>query len=350
MSENTKIEWCDHTFNPWVGCARVSPGCDHCYAEAWSRRAGNADLWQGARRRTSAANWRLPVKWNRRAELQHRAWQEGLALFGVDEAECIARGFIKPRRPRVFCASLADVFDNLVPGHWRWDLFRLIAATPYLDWLLLTKRIGNARAMLNSAASAALDEFVGSPVWDRAPWPNVWLGATVVNQDEADRDLPKLLETPAALRWVSYEPALGPVDFTRLYGGISMCGAYDVKVDALTGRYAPAWSGRGPCLIGSSHQCARLDWIVVGGESGGGARPFDLGWAYRTVQHCREAGTAVFIKQLGANPHAHQVYGTYSFSGQPAHFERLELHDRKGGDIAEFPIGLRVREWPEAHA
>lgn len=183
MAENTKIEWAHHTFNPWVGCTKVSPACDHCYAEAWAKRTGNGHLWNdGERRRTSEATWRLPLKWNREAE---------------------ERGI----RYRVFCASLADVFDNVVPDEWRGDLLRLIRQTPHLDWLLLTKRIGNARHMLERTLSAG-------HLWH---WPNVWLGITVVNQDEADRDVPKLLSTPARVRFLSLEPLLGPVDLTSIW-------------------------------------------------------------------------------------------------------------------------------------
>jgi protein gp37 len=134
MAENTKIEWTDHTFNPWEGCQKVGPGCDHCYAETRNARfsGGQAVNWGPGtlRRRTSAANWKLPMKWNKHAQLQHDAW-EGFKNQnpGLTDDELIAKGFVKPRRPRVFCASLADVFDNAVDPQWRDDLFALIAAT-----------------------------------------------------------------------------------------------------------------------------------------------------------------------------------------------------------------------------
>ena len=173
MSANTKIEWADHTFNPWEGCTKVGPGCDHCYAEARNARfgGGTANNWgPGApRRRTSEANWKLPLKWNREAK-----------KLGI--------------RKKVFCASLADVFDNDVETAWRSDLFELITRTLHLDWLLLTKRIGNAKAML---AEACRYNYGGAYI-RQGFLLNVWLGATVVNQEEADRDIPKLLMTPAA--------------------------------------------------------------------------------------------------------------------------------------------------------
>src|SRR5262245_18137233 len=123
MGADSKIEWCHHTFNAFVGCTKVSPACDHCYAEAWAKRAGHPELWAGERRRTSAENWKQPLKWDKAA-----------ARTG--------------ERHRVFCASLADVFDNQVPDVWRTDLWKLIDLTPNLDWLLLTKRPQNIAKML----------------------------------------------------------------------------------------------------------------------------------------------------------------------------------------------------------
>lgn len=166
MGENTAIEWCDHTFNPWIGCQKVGPGCDHCYAERdMDHRFGRVKWGPGqVRQRTSAANWKKPLAWNRAAE------RDGV-------------------RRKVFCASLGDWLDNAVPNQWREDLAALIEATPHLDWLLLSKRSGN------------FDKL--------APWhaddipANVWLGITVVNQEEADRDIPKLLAIPAVVRFLS---------------------------------------------------------------------------------------------------------------------------------------------------
>lgn len=185
MAENSKIEWTHHTFNPWYGCQRVGPGCDHCYAEGWAKRSGLVQWGAGAdRRRSSDAAWRKPLKWNAEAE-----------RLGV--------------RYRVFCASLADVFDNAVPASWRADLFQLIERTPHLDWLLVTKRVGNVAPMMQEVARRLfwLDhlEAPGFP-------ENVWLGITVVNQQEANRDIPRLLALPACVRFLSMEPLLGPVD------------------------------------------------------------------------------------------------------------------------------------------
>lgn len=250
MAEITGIAWTDSTFNPWIGCTKVGPGCDHCYAEALDKR----HRWKGSthwgagveRMRTSVANWAKPRAWNKARQ------KDG-------------------KTHRVFCASLADVFDNEVPTEWRNDLFTLMWETPALTWLVLTKRIGNAKHMLPFTTMR-----------------NVWLGATIVNQEEADRDVPKLLETNAAIRFVSYEPAIGPVDWKQYPG---------------------------------------IDWIIVGGESNqSGARPFDISWAHNSILQAREIGAAPFVKQLGS------LHG---------------MKDRAGANPDEWPDALRVREFPK---
>lgn len=251
MSENTKIEWCDHTFNPWVGCTKISPACDHCYAESWAKRSGQV-VWSGERKRTSIANWRLPLKWNREAE---------------------ASG----TRPKVFCASLADVFDNEVDPVWFTDLFELIEATPNLDWLLLTKRIGNVAKM------------VADGRWFPTHWPNVWIGATICNQAEADRDIPKLLAVPAAKRFLSMEPLLSPVELGLQCENWSN----EIVMDPETGAYecckACDFTG-----IGNA-----IDWVIVGGESGYNARPMHPDWARSLRDQCDAAGVPFLFKQHG---------------------------------------------------
>ena len=235
MAENSNIEWTHHTFNPWEGCQKVGPGCDNCYAEARDIRFTGGTHWGpgSPRRRTSAANWRKPLAWDRAA-----------ALAG--------------ERHRVFCASLADVFDNAVDPAWREDLWRLIETTPNLDWMLLTKRPGNIAKML-------------PPSWG-AGWHNVWLGCTVVNQAEADRDIPKLLAVPAAIRFLSMEPLLGPVDLAQATRRV---------------------------LRHQSYLNLNLHLVIVGGESGPGARPMHPDWARSLRDQCQAAGVAFFFKQWG---------------------------------------------------
>ncbi|WP_454056074.1 phage Gp37/Gp68 family protein [Cupriavidus sp. Marseille-Q8015] len=258
MSENSKIEWTDHTFNPWEGCQKVGPGCDHCYAETRNARfgGGQAINWgPGApRRRTSPANWRKPLAWN-------SAHDKFFAQHG--------------RRQRVFCASLADVFDNAVSPVWRADLFELIKRTPNLDWLLLTKRIGNAHEMMQASVECLMDA-------DRdLPWPNVWIGATITSQAEADRDIPKLLEVPARVRFLSMEPLLGPVDLERPMPGPDIDQGGGARICQ-------------PWMIQSG-----IDWVIVGGESGHGARPVHPNWARSLRDQCAAAGVPFLFKQWG---------------------------------------------------
>ncbi|CAJ3186263.1 Bacteriophage protein gp37 [Burkholderia pseudomallei] len=262
MSENSKIEWCDHTFNPWEGCQKVGPGCDHCYAEARNARfgGGSAVNWgPGApRRRTSAANWRKPLAWN-------AAHEQFFAAHG--------------RRQRVFCSSLADVFDNAVYPMWRVDLFELISNTPNLDWLLLTKRIGNARDMISSVLGSIMRD---EREW---PWPHVWLGATIVNQAEADRDIPKLLAVPARVRFLSMEPLLGPVDLRfHIYS-------------EPTGNFRTHGGKRQLELRRPAD--GGLHWVIAGGESGQGARPMHPDWARSLRDQCAAAGVPFLFKQWG---------------------------------------------------
>jgi protein gp37 len=223
--ENSKIEWTDHTFSPWLGCTKVSDACTNCYAESWAKRTGHPELWAGERRRTTAANWLQPIKWNRKAEAE-----------GV--------------RRRVFCASLADVFDNQVPTFWREDLFKLIAATSHLDWLLLTKRPQNIAKMIPWGTRGL-------------PWPNVWLGTTAENRDEMARRRGHLLSVPAAVHFLSCEPLLERI-------------------------WLPALDS----------YWASLNWVICGGESGGGARMMEESWARSLRDECREMGIAFFMKQM----------------------------------------------------
>jgi protein gp37 len=233
MGDTTEISWTDSTFNPWIGCQHVSPGCDHCYAEAqnafrqWT--AGGAWGPHAERRRTSAATWHKPRLWNAEAPAfarAHRRWR------------------------RVFCASLADVFDNQAPKAWRADLFCLIRETPELDWQLLTKRPQNIARMLPAD-------------WGEG-YPNVWLGTTAEDAERFRMRWPILSRMPAACRFVSYEPGIGPL------------GAIDI--------------GRANCLP---------DWIISGGESGGHARVMQAAWARHVRDQCRALGIAFLHKQWG---------------------------------------------------
>lgn len=255
MSENTKIEWADHTFNPWTGCTKVSPACDHCYAEGWAKRSGHVQWGPHAeRRRTTPKIWKGPRDWNDQAE----AFQ---AQHG--------------RRQRVFCASLADVFDNAAPREWRDDLATLILDTPDLDWLLLTKRIGNAGAMLG-------EMFLDGPP------DNIRVGATICNQPEAERDIVKLLALGIP-NFLSIEPMLGPVDLDTIYN--SDFGEGQPYLHPLLGRVSDGQ--------GDSCSAPAIDWVICGGESGPGSRPMHPDWARSLRDQCASAGVPFHFKQWG---------------------------------------------------
>jgi protein gp37 len=316
MSANSKIEWTDHTFNPWEGCTKVGPGCDHCYAEVRNARfAGGQSINWGAgapRRRTSESNWRLPLRWNAQKFYQcacgwrgHDVNTEGTSLTaGLPSCpECDSMD-LRDARQRVFCASLADVFDNEVPREWRYDLLWLISNTPNLDWLLLTKRIGNAHQMLTEECAR-----MGFP-WSPKRWHNVWIGATICNQEEADRDIPKLLDVPAAVRFLSMEPLLGPVDLTHINDGkevweVSCLSAWTWEQEIENWRGTSDeweedfkdWYNLSEMPSGPMHNV--LDWVIVGGESGPHARPMHPDWARSLRDQCAAAGVPFLFKQWG---------------------------------------------------
>lgn len=224
MGKDSKIEWTTHTFNPWWGCTKVSEACKHCYAESWAKRVGK-DVWgPGVERRTFGDDhWKQPVRWN-----------------------ALAEGAVE--RPRVFCASMADVFEDReeLDTH-RFRLWDLIEATPNLDWLLLTKRPENVQARVR---------------WG-TDWPsNVWIGTTVELQKRADELLPHLAKIPAKVRFISAEPLLGPLELRR-------------------------WLG------------ASIDWVITGGESGPKARPASPDWFRSLMLQCMENDVPFHFKQWG---------------------------------------------------
>lgn len=257
MGEESKIEWCDHTFNAWWGCTKVSPACDNCYAETWAKRTGFPDLWgvNAGRRTFGAAHWAEPLKWNKAAAERSRTL--------------------------VFCNSMADVFDNHPACEEpRRMLFELIRITPNLTWLILTKRIGYARITLGSSFDWA-DNF-----------PNVWLGISVCNQDEADRDIPKLLAIPAAVRFLSCEPLLGRIDLAAFQKGVctTCAGAGEVAASGPTTTFPEDDDGLERCDdcggTGLWEDNPGLNWVIVGGESGHGARRMDPWWAENLRVEC----------------------------------------------------------------
>src|ERR1051325_199805 len=246
MGTVTKISWTDHTFNPWIGCAKVSAGCTNCYAEElMDNRYGRVRWGKGQPRdRTSPANWKLPIRWDNDARIGG------------------------PSRVLVFCASLADWLDDEADANWLGDLLELIDKTPNLTWQLLTKRPENWESRLaivqgishekhNRAAAIAAKWLKGTPP------QNIWIGASAEDQKNYDLRAPRLTRIPARIRFISAEPLLGPIRFGPMVG---------------------------------------IHWVIFGGESGAKARSCDVEWITKGLLECREAGVAPFVKQLGTLP------------------------------------------------
>lgn len=315
MGETTRISWCDHTFNPWIGCQKVSAACDNCYAETWDNRFGGGHWGPGApRRRTSPQNWNQVRRWNRQA---------------------ISDGV----RRTVFVASLADIFDKAAEPEWLVDVWRLIQDCPGLDFLLLTKRPQNIPKRL-------------PPDWGDG-WPNVWLGTSVENQEEADRRIPHMLAVPAVIHFLSCEPLLGPVDLTRLKPAL-----FAADASALTG----LWKWRdGP----SKRETTHIDWVICGGESGTGARPMHPDWARSLRDQCAAAGVPFFFKQWGE--WAPQAVANSEKAAETA--ERIDLNGhrraarfgaRRPGEVTVQRSGKRAtgdrldgrqhQAWPQSRA
>lgn len=372
MGDKSAIEWCDATWNPTNGCQRVSPGCESCYAERFAGRFSgpkqryeglvrigkNGARWTG-KMRLEVATLDVPIRWQR------------------------AR--------RIFVNSMSDLFHPNLRDQDIAAVFGVMGACQRHTFQILTKHPDRARAWFAWAATlgggagygcafyatkagnerAAAPDAAGIPRTDW-PWPlpNVWLGCSVENQEWADRRIPHLLATSAAVRFVSYEPALGPVDFEHWIKRIDHCtscgeenepqvsdvcpackstsGLISTWGDAQAERYREAT--RDPSKPGEDGP--QLHQIIVGGESGPRARPFNVAWARSVVRQCRTAGVNPFVKQLGANvlngfdvvdrDAAPWPRDTVTFDASGG----VHLADRKGGDMTEWPADLRVREFP----
>lgn len=277
MADETLISWADMTFNPWIGCTRVSPACDGCYAahlmETRMGRAvwGGPGVGAGTRDRTSVANWRKPLIWDRKAKAEGK-------------------------RPFVFCSSLADVFDNEVPHEWRADLFALIHDTPNLVWLLLTKRPQNIVKLFDAISDV------------RDAWPtNAAIGTTVEDQERADINVPALLEAKAALSpafaFLSCEPLLGPINLRDLR-------QYNPRrkpwINALSGAVTSGGLPTSPSECGisisTSWTSPKIDWVITGGETDQGqhkARPTNPEWFRSLRDQCAAFGVPFHHKQNG---------------------------------------------------
>lgn len=303
MGDNSTIEWTEATWNPTVGCSRVSEGCRNCYAEKVAARfgggysSGGVALWSRYQGLVKKVNG-------------HPQWTGEVRT--VEEALRLPLSWKKPRR--IFVNSMSDLFHEHVPTEWIDRVFEVMGRAAQHTFQILTKRPERMREYCQAAACMG-----------GVPPANVWLGVSVEDQATLDARFPLLMKTPAAVRWVSYEPALGPITFPTIH----TFGDFE-------------WKG------------PKLDWVVVGGESGPAARPFDLTWARQTLEQGRAAGMPVFVKQLGAHPHESRAGRIHCLARRmdqcgAGHWSRSSvIQDRKGSDPAEWPEDLRVREYPHA--
>jgi protein gp37 len=300
MAFGSDIEWTESTWNPVTGCDKVSPGCKHCYAERMAERLqamGQANYKDGFKLTLQPNMLELPLRWK------------------------------KPRK--IFVNSMSDLFHEDVPFEYIAAVFGVMAATARHTYTVCTKRARRMREWFEwlesectkgrisshgpigvtaSLAADVVGEEILIGLLARTSWPlpNVWLLVSTENQQTFDERVPELLQCSAAVRGVSAEPLLGPIDITQLHS---------------------VWDKHGE----PSGPREGSFWVIVGGESGPKARPCDVGWIRSIVEQCKEAGVACFVKQLGAQPLESPV----------------GLRDRKGGDPSEWPEDLRVRWWPE---
>lgn len=399
MAQNSSIEWTDKTWNFLRGCSRVSEGCRNCYAERTAVRfAKPGEAYHGLVQSTPGG-----PRWTGKVEFFEHILLEPL----------------KWRKPaKVFVNSMSDLFHEDVKDEWLDKAFAVMALTPQHTYQILTKRPERMREYLakpESRMKAWLDavsgqmivakpglmNYAGSfgPMIDahvvsfadiqkeylaKWPLPNVWLGVSCEDQKTADERIPLLLQTPAAVRWVSAEPLLGPINFEHITTGHWAYGQVDVLSGYLQGKQPDAmydydndpsgWTRNPPDKWEKGPH--KIHWIVVGGESGPKARPFDIGWARSIIDQCKVADVPVFVKQLGASAYERTPYEGEQGSdaalknlGEPDHPTRRwfrewtlihtpdagsfwQRHfiskDRKGGDMSEWPEGLRIRQIPEA--
>ena len=303
MATDTAIEWTDTTWNPTTGCDRISPGCDNCYALTMAKRLkamGQAKYQNDGDPRTSGP---------------------GFGITGHSDALSEPLRWRKPRR--VFVNSMSDLFHARVTTDLITRVWDVMAKTPQHTYQILTKRASRLAPVLAKVhAELGLTE----------PLPNVWLGTSVENQKYADLRVCALLQAPAAVRFLSMEPLLGPVDLTRL--PLPGRRRTDIVLDALSQRY-------GVPGVWQSPTSARIDWVIVGGESGPGARLMEASWAHSVVQQCQIAGVASFVKQLGSAWARDTTCGGKTVAA---------WGDTKGGNPDYWPADLRVREYPGAAA
>jgi protein gp37 len=316
----SNIEWTDETWNPTTGCTKISPGCAHCYID-------RTPPFRMAGRRFEKGH--IPLQLHENRLEQPLSWR-------------------KPRR--VFVNSLSDLFHDDVPDDFLDRVFLNMALARIHTFQILTKRPERLLAYYQRwqrsdacVGLAGVDEREGSG-W-RWPLRNVWLGVSVEDQRRADERIPLLLQVPTAVRFLSCEPLLGAVELGRwLRHYCDQCGKW-VEYDVPFGMLGGLCSCGARVDGGAQGGRVTLDWVIAGGESGPGARPCDLAWLRSVVAQCRGAGVPCFVKQLGARP-VIDAPPTGDMAQDQRRQLPFRLRDKKGGEPAEWPVDLRVREFP----
>lgn len=323
MSEQTNIAWCDSTVNFWSGCTKVSTGCANCYAETLSNRnLGNIGKWgKGAPRQLHESAFKLAVKLNKKPYICDDCGHDQAESWEESPCQKCNEGAL--HRRRIFSLSLGDWLDPEVPIEWLSRMLDTIRQCDQVTWILCTKRPENFNGGKYSLILDALNHFGGK--WSDHPtakWLHEWkcgsnpprnviLLTSVENQEQAEKRIPELLKIPSACRGLSLEPLLGPVDVQTALNKM-------------------------PFVIGGGD--AELHWLIIGGESGHGARPCNVDWIRSLVNQGKAAGVATFVKQLGANRET-----DYGVSRDE--WLRWVIHI-KGGDPTEWTADLRVQEFP----
>lgn len=310
---STEIEWTDEVWNPVRGCSKVSTGCERCYAMRQAHRfSGEGQPYEGL---TKIVKGKGP-QWTGRVRTVSEMLERPLR-------------WRKPRR--VFVNSMSDLFHEDVPFEFVDRVYDVMCKAPQHTFQILTKRPERMVAFFNE------QEEGGHPL--RPFLPNVWLGTSVENQAAADERIPHLLRTPAAIRFLSCEPLLGPVDlrpYVTSLDGMLACPACGYRTNTF---------GRCPNDHSELVRDFGVDWVIIGGESGPGARPCDVRWIRDLVRQCREAGVAPFVKQLGAQPVETRPMPSDAWPDSDVEYS-IRLQDAKGGDWSEWTEDLRVREMP----
>lgn len=341
MSALSKIQWCDSTHNFWRGCTKVSAGCKNCYAEKLVTTRLKGEWGKGAPR-VRSKDFEAPLEWNRQGLV---CVDCGQPVRGND-CPCGQVGATgRLRRRRVFSLSLGDWLDLEVPSEWRGEMLDVIRRCPELDWLLLTKRpenwlhcLGAVNENCDGMTDESLCEWINAWAGDCPP-PNVSLGVSVEDQAAAEERIPELLKSPAAKRFLSLEPLLGPVDLTRVAFPTGI--TEDVLRTEVKEEFKP--------ILGKLHG---IDWVIVGGESGPGARVCRVEWIRSVVHQCAAARVPVFVKQMGANVLSREddFHAPMADVGATEIDWRVYFRKRKGDQPSEWPADLRIRQFPKFHS